>query len=351
MKPWFCHSHGGAPVPLHFGTGLALRPRQPCPGQYLLQQRAAVTHSHHTLGQGRASVPTRPRMRPPAPRQAGQPAPSPAGIALSTFYPQRRAKEACETATYQHQWVGLARHQQADAPPAWPSFPQRRWWARGLPPLLLGPLDSYRRRQVRSSSQQRCLACTKGVVPSHSSPDARPGGQSQGHGLQPQTRLRCPGAAAGHKRSVGKLSQEPAGAPRAGGPFPPPQTLLARCPPEPQTTQTATRAHISHCATGPSPRWAHGVSSPFRLRKCCHEFRLECEQAQARGPSKPGTELGPTYTHLPRSARPCWLFLEHGLPVATIPIPCASGREPVRVSPRLGQDMPVPQGNATAAAV
>lgn len=58
------------------------------------------------------------------------------------------------------------------------------------------------------------------------------------------------------------------------------------------------------------------------------------------GPSNPGTELGPTYAHLSLSAAPCPISLEWKCWSDATPLPCTSGREPVRVNPRLG---PVPR--------
>lgn len=58
------------------------------------------------------------------------------------------------------------------------------------------------------------------------------------------------------------------------------------------------------------------------------------------GPSNPGTELGPTSTHLSLSAAPCLTSLEWKCWSDATPLPCASGREPVKVNPRLG---PVPR--------
>ena len=56
--------------------------------------------------------------------------------------------------------------------------------------------------------------------------------------------------------------------------------------------------------------------------------------------SNPGAELGPTYAHLSPSAAPCPISLEWKRWSDATPLPCASGREPVRVNPRLG---PVPR--------
>ena len=139
----------------------------------------------------------------------------------------------------------------------------------------------------------------------------------------------------------------------------------------PCTLPTRTTKH-TNCHTWPHPALCHGTLSAMDTREkapppqdqhfpsfqgipqpdptCTPELPPVPLLARTSGPSNPGTELGPTYTHLPPSARPCLLCSERSLAIA-VSVPCASGREPVRVSARPGQDMAVPHGNGTAAAI
>ena len=62
--------------------------------------------------------------------------------------------------------------------------------------------------------------------------------------------------------------------------------------------------------------------------------------ARPGGPAKLGTELGPADAHLSPPAAPCPISLEWKRWSDATPLPCTSGRKPVRVNPRLG---PVPR--------
>ena len=140
MKPWFCHSHCRAPVPIRFGPRLGAEGMAALPAPVpALAAGSTVTHSPPHTGAGESITSHSAKDKTSCPKAGRSAWPQPCRNCSEHLLAPQESKRGCETAMNQHQWLIIPGHQQTDAPPTWSSLPQRCCWARGGPPLLFRP--------------------------------------------------------------------------------------------------------------------------------------------------------------------------------------------------------------------